>query len=77
MGIELGDETNKQRKTRIFLTNNAPRVRLDSLGKCPACKKGKIKKMKRHLVCSDCLNGLQICFMEKRNDEFLWEIFGV
>jgi hypothetical protein len=45
IGIELGDEilTNRD-KIEVFLSNNAPRVELDSLGKCPACKKGKIKE---------------------------------
>lgn len=77
IGIELGDEilTNRE-KLEVFLTNNAPRVELDSLGKCPACKKGKIKENEKAFSCSDYTNGCKFVLWKSGMMNF-FEIFGV
>ncbi|MCT7578657.1 type IA DNA topoisomerase [Aliarcobacter butzleri] len=76
IGIELGDEIlNDRNKLEIFLANNAPRVELDSLGKCPACKKGKVKENEKAFGCSEFKNGCKFVLWKKNMSTF-FEIFG-
>lgn len=76
IGIELGDEIlNNRDKIEVFLSNNAPRVELDSLGKCPACKKGKIKENEKAFGCSEFRNGCKFVLWKKSMTSF-FEIFG-
>jgi hypothetical protein len=72
IGIELGDEilTNRE-KLEVFLTNNAPRLELDSLGKCPACKKGKIKENEKAFGCNEYTNGCKFVLWKSGMMNFL------
>ncbi|MFY4797238.1 DNA topoisomerase [Aliarcobacter butzleri] len=74
--IEIGEDILKNReKIEIFLSNNAPKVEYESLGKCPACKKGKIKENSSAFGCSEFKSGCKFTLWKKNIFTF-FEVFG-
>lgn len=77
MGIELGEEIlNDRERIEVFLLNNSPKIELESLGKCPSCKKGKIKENSSGYFCSERNNGCKFVMWKKSMFNF-FQIFNV
>ncbi|WP_418181401.1 type IA DNA topoisomerase (plasmid) [Aliarcobacter lanthieri] len=75
-GIELSDDVlNSREKIDIFLSTNAPKVEYESLGKCPSCKKGKVKENNLAYGCSEFRNGCKFTLWKKNIFNF-FERFG-
>lgn len=76
-GLQLGEEIfEDKQKMEIFLENNLPKKEYESLGKCPACKKGKIKENTMAFGCSEFKNGCKFTLW-KKNMKTFFERFGV
>lgn len=76
-GLQLGEEIfEDKQKMEIFLENNLPKKEYESLGKCPACKKGKIKENTMAFGCSEFKNGCKFTLWKKNMNTF-FERFGV
>lgn len=76
-GIQLGEEIlNDKNKIEIFLNNNMPKKDYESLGKCPSCKKGKIREIEKGFGCSEYKNGCKFSIWKKSMFGF-FERFGV
>lgn len=74
--VVLGEEIFQDReKMEIFLSNNMPKNEYDSLGKCPSCKKGKIRENSSAFGCTGYKDGCKFVLWKKSVNTF-FEKFG-
>lgn len=77
MGLELGDEVLKNReKLNKFLLDNTQKTEYETLGKCPECKKGKVRENNSAFGCTEFRNGCKFTLW-KKNIYTFFERFGV
>ena len=77
MGIELSEEVlGSREKLNKFLLDNTSKTEYETLGKCPACKKGKVRENSSAFGCTEFKNGCKFTLW-KKNIYTFFERFGV